>query len=193
MAIDNEELIEQLQHVSALIRRDRRVQAKEGSHDHHGKGPHGHGPEGHEPHGESMPHGIGHHKSHGGSGHHGQNRVLAALMLKDGISQKDLAYLLAIRPQSLSQAIDRLEERGLAVRKQNEEDRRITNVFLTDAGRTSAQKVAENRRAWADQLLEPLTEEEKEQLSAILDKLKMPLSEQLEKFGSGHDDEDAEE
>ncbi|MGI6216312.1 MAG: MarR family winged helix-turn-helix transcriptional regulator [Coriobacteriales bacterium] len=184
MTIDNEELINQMQQVSSLIRRDRRAIAKEAG------GERGHkasrGARGNHEHSEesTTPHGYGHHKSHGGSGHHGQNRVLATLMLKDGISQKDLAYLLAIRPQSLSQAVDKLEERGLVTRKQNDSDKRVSNVYLTDAGRQCAEKVAENRKVWADEVLEVLTEEEKEQLSSIMDKLEKSLKEQTEKFGS---------
>ena len=119
------------------------------------------------------PHGHGHgrHRCHGGSGRHGQNRILAVLMLADGTSQKDLAYLLGIRPQSLTQALEALEEGGLIERRTDEADKRLRQVFLTDAGRQRATKVAEDRKNYADEALSVLTEEEREQLGNILAKL----------------------
>lgn len=189
MAVDNEVLMQQLQRVGVLSRRGRHIPHE--GHEHHG---HGHGPIGK---GEGKggghrgarnglafgdpeaAHGYGNHKCHGGSGRHGQNRILALLTMQEGVSQKDLAYLLGIRPQSLSEALAKLEEDGMITRKHNEEDQRVVNVFLTDAGRGRAEKVAEDRKKSASDIFSVLTEEEKEQLSAILDKLVGGLDEQL--------------
>lgn len=180
MAIDNEELMQQLQRFAVLSRRSRHAHVKrrieEEGGERKGRGECGH--EGHR-HGRdgvafddpTASHGYGNHKCHGGSGRHGQNRVLAALCMQDGLSQKDLAYLLGIRPQSLSEAIDKLEASELVVRRQSEEDRRVTNVFLTDGGRRRAAKVAEDRKKSAQDVFGVLTEEEKDQLASIMDKL----------------------
>lgn len=178
MPIENEELMQQLQRIAVQSRRSRRAHVKNhgeeqpegcrhGSHHgHHGNPEGGHG------------HGYGNHKCHGGSGRHGQNRVLAVLMMQDGTSQKDLAYLLGIRPQSLSEALAKLEESGMIERRHNEDDKRVVNVYLTDAGRGRARKVAEDRKKNAADVFSVLTEEEKDQLSAILAKLSAQLEEQ---------------
>lgn len=206
MAIDNEELMNDLQRVSVQMRRNRHAhmhrhvgkggaeQGPNGAPDgaHEGVGPHGHGgPYGHGhggphchghghggPHGHCYGHGIGGHKHHDGSGRHGQNRVLALLVMQDGTSQKDLAYLLGIRPQSLTQALDTLEKGGFIERRQDEADKRVNRVYLTDAGRSRAAKVAEDRKQYAEGMFSMLTEEEKEQLAAILKKINTAYEEE---------------
>ena len=202
MAIDNEELMADLQRVSAQMRRSRRARMKhrdtdkegnervhDGSHAHEGHhhghncahahgGPHhghGHGPGAPAPEG----HGMGNHKCHGGSGRHGQNRILAVLVMQDGTSQKDLAYLLGIRPQSLTQALDSLESEGFVERQQDEDDKRTRRVYLTDAGRSRAAKVAEDRKQYADDAFSMLTEQEKDQLAAILAKIDASLADEI--------------
>ena len=190
MAIENEELLHQLQRAAILSRRSRRAHVKrrvdeQGGEKRHaeGCGCHHHGHRGgrqamafDDPDGA---HGYGNHKCHGGSGRHGQNRVLAILMMQDGTSQKDLAYLLGIRPQSLSEALAKLEASELVFRKHNEEDKRVVNVYLTDAGRRRAEKVAEDRKKSAADVLSVLTDEEKEQFAAIMDKIIAKLDDDL--------------
>lgn len=91
--------------------------------------------------------------------------------LQEGINQKDLAFLLGIRPQTLGEMLQKLEERGLVERKKSETDGRAIQVTLTDEGRSRAAEIAERRAIAAADMFAVLTDEEKEQLSAILDKL----------------------
>lgn len=204
MAIDNEELMIELQRVSGQLRRSRRARMKhraedkegnprvhDGSHrgHHHAHGPHGHGPHGH----GHPDHGLGNHKCHGGSGRHGQNRILATLVMQDGMTQKDLAYILGIRPQSLTQALDNLEKDGFVERKQDVQDKRANQVFLTDAGRGRAAKVAEDRKKYAEDAFSMLSAEEKEQLAAILAKINTAIDEDIAPRDSGVPAEEAAE
>ena len=132
----------------------------------HPHGPHGHGP------GDPCCHGEGHGPGFGRKGkRHGQARVLTMVSLQEGINQKDLAFLLGIRPQTLGEMLQRLEERGLVERKKSEADGRAIEVRLTDEGRARAAEIAERRALAATDMFAVLTDEEKEQLSAILDKL----------------------
>lgn len=146
-------------------------------------------PHGHEDHGAAHPHGEfaehphghghGHGPAHGGHGEgkrcgkkrRGQQRVIAMVAMKEGITQKDLAFLLGIRPQTLGEMLHRLEERGLVERKKSQADGRAIEVYLTDEGRTRAQEIAERRKLAAADLFAVLTDEEKQQLVDILDKL----------------------
>ncbi len=186
MAVDNEDLMLELQRVSVLMRRSRRAKVKNRPEDKQGNpredegkgcGCHGH-------HGTALPdasadHGYGNHKCHGGSGRHGQNRILAALVMQDGTSQKDLAYLLGIRPQSLTQALDTLESDGFIKREQDVEDKRARLVHLTDKGRGRAAKVATDRKEYAENAFSMLSEDEKEQLASILGKISASLDEEV--------------
>jgi len=188
MAVDDEELMMELQRVAVQVRRSRRAHVKNRAEDKEGNPRDEH--EGHDGHGhchhgnKALPdfdgdHSYGNHKCHGGSGRHGQNRILAALMMQDGVSQKDLAYLLGIRPQSLTQALETLEQDGFVERKQDDSDKRLSIVCLTDKGRGRATKVAEDRKAYAENAFSMLSAEEKEQLASILDKIDSSIAEDV--------------
>ena len=101
----------------------------------------------------------------------GQNRVLAALKNKDGITQKDLAQELSIRPQTLSESLVKLESENLVQREQDTQDKRITHVYLTEEGKTEADSALEDQKSNADDIFNVLTEEERHQFSTILAKL----------------------
>ena len=71
----------------------------------------------------------------------------------------------------LSDKKRRGERISLIERKKSQEDGRAIQVTLTDEGRTRAAEIAERRALAAADMFAVLTDEEKEQLSAILDKL----------------------
>lgn len=219
MATSNEDLLMEMQRVGSLMRRCHHAKPHGHGHGHgHGmspkgapKCPHAKGnatlPAGHPPvgHGAALPpghppvghlHGAGMGKcKHKGSGKHGQARILAALELKDGVSQKDLAFLLGIRPQSLTLALDKLEGDGYIERKQDEADKRARRVYITEAGKQRAAEQAEERASHAEKAFSALTEEEKDQLAAILAKLSAALEEQrkLEEQRTQEDTQEGEE
>lgn len=104
--------------------------------------------------------------------HHGTGRILSKLMHQgDGISQAALAEKMSIRPQSLSEALTKLEERGLIRRLPNPQDKRGTLVYLTEEGREREAELAERRRQTADSLLCALDESEKQTLATLLGKI----------------------
>lgn len=159
------ELMRLLMRTSMLVRRS-----------HHGESGGPAGTPGRCPHGHHGPgpHGRGHH----GAGRHGQGRVLAALFLEEGQSQKKLASALGIRPQSLSEILLKLEDEDMIERRKSQEDGRVVNVYLTHKGREGARRAAEARRKNAEDTLSVLDEEEKKQLGAILSKLAASLEEE---------------
>lgn len=67
----------------------------------------------------------------------GQGRILALLSKVPEISQKELAFLLDIRPQSLGELLRKLEQSGLIERTPSPEDRRLMRVQLTPAGKSA--------------------------------------------------------
>lgn len=98
----------------------------------------------------------------------GQGRVLHLLSLQSPIAQKDLAYLLGIRSQSLGELLGKLEEAGLVRREPSPEDRRTSMVDLTDAGRTAAEQREETP---SDDPFSVLSDEEQDQLAGLLDRV----------------------
>lgn len=70
----------------------------------------------------------------------GQGRIFALLKLQDGISTKDLSYLLGIRVSSLNELLAKMEKNGYITREPSEADKRIMLVRLTEKGRTQQQE-----------------------------------------------------
>ena len=87
------------------------------------------------------------------------------------MAQSQLAAQLGIRPQSLSELIGKVEADGLVTRHQSAEDKRQTIVSLTEKGRANVETFRRAHRQHAAEFLSPLTDEEKQQFSAILRKL----------------------
>jgi DNA-binding MarR family transcriptional regulator len=111
----------------------------------------------------------------------GQGRLLAMLKVQDGISTKDLAYILGIRPASLNELLVKLEKSGLVVREQSETDRRVWLVKLTEQGRAEVLD-AEEESAFAT-----LSAEEQQSLRSCLSKVIGALEDEL---GVGPDNPD---
>lgn len=65
----------------------------------------------------------------------GQVPVLRLLAQKDGYNQREIAQHLHIKPPTVNVTIQRLEKSGIVFRKQDENDQRVTRIYLTDNGR----------------------------------------------------------
>ena len=65
---------------------------------------------------------------------HGQGRILSALRRMNTISQKELGYILDIRPQSLGELLQKLEANGYIERRRSLTDKRALIVELTEKG-----------------------------------------------------------
>ena len=81
-------------------------------------------------------HQRGHHKLFGPGvlPHRGQGRVIKLLKIHPKINQKDLSYLLDIRPQSLGELLSKLEKNGYILRTPSENDKRAMIIELTEKG-----------------------------------------------------------
>lgn len=108
----------------------------------------------------------------------GQGRVLAILKIQPEISQKELSYLLDMRPQSLGELLTKLERNGYITRTPLETDRRIMNIKLTKEGAEAATVSEENEFSF-DRLFECLSEQEQQNLSNYLGRIIETLEAQL--------------
>lgn len=97
-----------------------------------------------------------------------QGRVLRLLSKSSPSSQKELAYLLGIRSQSLAELISKLEAAGLVTRRPDPNDRRTSLVDLTDAGRAAAVDISEETPNDPFAVLEAA---DQQQLAELLDKV----------------------
>jgi DNA-binding MarR family transcriptional regulator len=92
--------------------------------------------------------------------HVGQEMLLARLWSSDGRSQVELARELGVEAPTVAKAVARLERAGLLTRRPDDVDRRVTRVWLSDAGRELQRPVNELWREVEDHMLAGLDDEE---------------------------------
>lgn len=96
----------------------------------------------------------------------GQGRIFAVLKMKDGISTKDLSYLLGIRVSSLNELLAKMEKSGYITREASETDKRVMLVKLTEKG------ISEQQEEWnPDAIFACLSESEQAAFSDYLDRI----------------------
>ena len=107
---------------------------------------------------------------HGGfNGKSSQNRILHILSNSECMTQRELTEQLGIQPGSVSEIIKKLETAGLITRQSNSVDRRTVDITLTDAGKAQAEASLSHHVNHT--LFETLTDDEKQQLLFLLEKV----------------------
>lgn len=101
----------------------------------------------------------------------GFGHILDLLIGQDGLTQQQIADKMDIRPQSASEAISAMENQGLLIRKINEQDRRSCRIYITPAGRMQQAELSNMRMENAKRIFSPLTEDEKNTLLQLLEKV----------------------
>ncbi|PKM52580.1 MAG: MarR family transcriptional regulator [Firmicutes bacterium HGW-Firmicutes-7] len=102
----------------------------------------------------------------------GQPPLLFALVKKDGLSQKELACKLNIKPATMTIMLKRMENAKLIKRIQDKEDQRIVSVYLTEKGRDVQKKVLEVIEEIHHECFHNFSNEEEEFLKKIFVKLR---------------------
>jgi DNA-binding MarR family transcriptional regulator len=98
----------------------------------------------------------------------GQNFVLTALAELEGLAQSELAEKLLVTPPTISNSLERMETAGWIVRRPDADDRRVSRVYLTDAGRALQESVS---TLWQDleaQTFAGLSSEQRDSLRHML-------------------------
>lgn len=75
--------------------------------------------------------------------HPGQIPVLRILNAEKGLSQKEIARELHIKPPTVTMTIKRLEKAGYVRRAQDQRDQRIVRIFLTEEGQKANARIEE--------------------------------------------------
>jgi DNA-binding MarR family transcriptional regulator len=108
--------------------------------------------------------------------HKSQPPMLIHLSHEDGISQKQLTENIGVSPASVNNMIKRMERAGFVKRRRDDEDERVSRVYLTQAGRQIIAQV----EASSDQLrkvaLAGFTDTEVDTLRAYLQRILGNLS-----------------
>jgi DNA-binding MarR family transcriptional regulator len=105
-----------------------------------------------------------------------QWQVMSVLRRHEGINQGGLADILEVEPITLCRMVDRLQDAGLVERRRDPADRRAWRLFLSE----KAYALLEQLRPLSEEMLsaamEGISEEEREQLESVLDRMRQNLS-----------------
>ncbi|MFH8222120.1 MarR family winged helix-turn-helix transcriptional regulator [Streptomyces sp. NPDC018057] len=83
----------------------------------------------------------------------------------------DLAQSLEVVPRAVTTLVDGLEANGKVRRVPDPANRRVTRIELTDDGRAALRELHGARRSAAEEILAPLTTEQRTVLGDLLDTL----------------------
>ena len=73
----------------------------------------------------------------------GQPPMLWHLAQEDGLSQRELARRMRVKPPTVNVSLQRMEKAEYICRSQDPKDQRITRIFLTEKGRRLVGQIGE--------------------------------------------------
>lgn len=94
--------------------------------------------------------------------------ALNVLEAEGAITQHALCTCIGMDPSSMVSTIDELEAKGLVQRRPHPSDRRAHALHLTDNGRQTLSRGRKLAEGAEEELLAPLSAEEREQLHGLL-------------------------
>ena len=106
----------------------------------------------------------------------GQDNVLLALGKNDGITLRDLAKYLSVRPPTVTKTITRLVAQGLVEKRLSETDLRQSQAFLTSEGAALVEKVQQAQKALERRSLAGFTDRERKAFRRYLIRVQEDLA-----------------
>jgi MarR family transcriptional regulator, 2-MHQ and catechol-resistance regulon repressor len=97
--------------------------------------------------------------------------VLELLFHKGDIPLQQIGGKILIASGSITYVVDKLEKKGLLVRKQCSKDRRVTYASLTEDGEILMKEIFPQHEKFLDEVQSSLSLEEKDTLITLLKKL----------------------
>ena len=97
--------------------------------------------------------------------------VLRAIAARQGLSQQELATILAVVPSRLVILVDQLEERGFVERRDHPEDRRVYALYLTKRGAQAMADIGRVAKAHDEAVCAALSADERAQLVDLLERI----------------------
>lgn len=101
----------------------------------------------------------------------GHARILDSLLIKDHITQRELADICQMDATTMSRSLDRLEEAGYLIRERDPGCRRSFLICLTENGTEEAVKVRQALQFVDQQIWKGFTPEEMEGFCSCLEKI----------------------
>jgi MarR family transcriptional regulator, 2-MHQ and catechol-resistance regulon repressor len=98
-------------------------------------------------------------------------RVLDVLLHKGPMPVNTIGPKVNLNPGSVSVAVDRLYKKGLVSRVENESDRRVRNVSLTEKGRKMFVPLFRQHASFVEHAFQDVSPEEQRQVEDVLKRI----------------------
>ena len=98
--------------------------------------------------------------------------VLEVLYYHEKQTIQQIGNRILISSGSMTYVIDKLEKRGLLMRNDCQNDRRVIHVTLTDTGKELMEEIMPKHQDLIDHIFDPLTSVEVETITNLLEKVK---------------------
>ena len=96
-------------------------------------------------------------------------KLLHQIKKNPGLSQNDLVDILEVSKESISISVRRLEKKGFIIREIDQTDKRKNLLYLSEQGLDILDKVWVSQNETYELLLEPLSEQEKQELQRLFE------------------------
>ncbi len=103
--------------------------------------------------------------------HPKQIPVLLTLKDNEGISQNELAKRLHVKPPTIAVSVKRLRAAGFVAKQEDDNDARISHLYLTDKAKKVLEEIQNTFESAADSMLAGFAEEERAQLVSYLKRI----------------------
>lgn len=110
----------------------------------------------------------------------GQQEIILLLKNNGGLTVGQVAESIGVSPATVSVSIKRMEKTGFVEKKADENDARITKLFLTEKGETAPERIREKMDFQEKYITNGMTCEEIQLFSDLLDRAINNLLEQEE-------------
>ncbi len=102
----------------------------------------------------------------------GQPPLLFILDKEKGLSQKELAERINVKASTMTTMIRCMENNDMVTKVQDENDKRVTRVSLTENGRKTVEEAKKIMRRMGREAFKGFEDEEKEVLKGLLSRMK---------------------
>ncbi|MEF9991168.1 MAG: MarR family transcriptional regulator [Romboutsia sp.] len=109
--------------------------------------------------------------------HPGQAKLLLMLREVSGLSQREICDKLNVKPSTITVMIKRMEKTNLIERKNDENDQRISRIFITQKGLEMSNELDDINEKIENECFIGFSEEEKKMATILLTKIRDNLNE----------------
>lgn len=102
----------------------------------------------------------------------GHCKMLHLLSDHGGVSQQEIASLVALSRSTISEILTEMVNQGYIERRSSKEDRRLSLIYLTDVGQEKAQAIRRLFEEFCDWCMRDFDEQEVQQFSYLLHKFR---------------------